>query len=102
MSMSIPGAGAPAPMIMSGASPAMPPQQKMTNLYNRIDTAGAGSISKPQLEEAFRTLKPPAVFQKAGVDSIFGALDPSGSGSVSKADFISGMKSLMVSLRAGG
>jgi Ca2+-binding EF-hand superfamily protein len=102
MSMSVPGAGAPTPMMMSGASPMAPPQQKMTSLYNKIDTTGTGSITKPQLEVAFQTLKPPAVFQKAGVDAIFGQLDPTGQGSVSKDDFIQGMKSLMVSLRAGG
>ncbi len=102
MSISVPGAGAPAPMMMSGASPMAPPQQKMSSLYDKIDTAGAGSITKSQLEVAFQTLKPPAVFQRAGVDSVYGQLDPTGKGSVSKDDFIQGMKSLMVSLRAGG
>jgi Ca2+-binding EF-hand superfamily protein len=102
MSMSVPGAGAPAPMMMSGASPMAPPQQKMSSLYDKIDTAGAGSITKSQLEVAFQTLKPPAVFQRAGVDSIFGHLDPTRKGSVSKDDFVQGMKNLMVSLRAGG
>ena len=101
MSMSVPGAGAPSPIMMSGASPAAPPQQKMTSLYNRIDTSGAGSITKSQLEVAFQTLKPPAVFQRAGVDAVYSQLDPTGRGSVSKDDFIQGMKGLMVSLRAG-
>lgn len=102
MSMSVPGAGAPAPMMMSGASPMAPPQQKMTSLYDRIDSGRTGSITRSQLEAAFQTLKPPTVFQKAGVDTVYAQLDPTGQGSVSKNDFILGMKSLMVSLRAGG
>lgn len=102
MSMQAPGAGAPTPMVWSGASPPMPPQQKMTNLYNRIDTAGTGSITKSELDVAFKTLRPPAVFKNAGVDAIFSQLDPTGSGSVTKDDFINGMKALMVSLRSGG
>lgn len=92
--------GGAAPMVMSGASASMPPQQKMTNLYQQIDTGGSGSITKSQLENAFQTLNPPAVFQRAGVDAVYNQLDPNGTGSVSKADFVSGMKSMMVSLRA--
>ena len=101
MSMTVPGAGGPTPPIMTGASTSGPPQQKMTSLYNNIDTAGAGSITKDQLQTAFQTLKPPKVFQNAGVDQVFAALDPQGSGAVSRDDFIKGMKGLMASLRAG-
>ena len=86
-------------MATSRASMRMAPQQKMSNLFDMIDTAGKGSINKQQLSNAFGTMNPPAVFQNAGVDAVFSFLDPANSGSVSKADFISGMKSLMVSLR---
>jgi len=92
--------GGASPVVMSGASASMPPQQKMTNLYNQIDASGAGSIDKSQLQQAFDTLSPPAVFKNAGVDAVYSQLDPNGTGSVSKADFVSGMKSLMVSLRS--
>jgi Ca2+-binding EF-hand superfamily protein len=103
--MSISGIGGVSPMIMTGASMRMPPQQKMTNLFNAIDPSGAGAINKSQLANAFQTLNPPLPFKNAGVDAIFSALDPNNTGSVSKADFVSGMTSLMVSLRskpAGG
>ena len=87
---------------MSGASAGMPPQQKMTSLYNQIDSSGSGSITQQQFNQAFQTLNPPPVFQQQGASAIFGALDPNGTGSVSKQDFVSGMSSLMASLRAEG
>jgi Ca2+-binding EF-hand superfamily protein len=86
---------------VSGASPRMPPQQKMTNLFEKIDTANTGSINKSQLEQAFKTLNPPQVFQNAGADAVYRILDPDNTGKVSKQDFVAGMKGLMVSLRSG-
>jgi Ca2+-binding EF-hand superfamily protein len=94
--------GAAGMSAMSGASSRMPPQQKMSNLFDQIDTKGSGSISKSDLAKAFDTQNPPKVFENAGVDSVWTALDPDNSGSVSKADFVAGMKSLMVSLRQNG
>ena len=88
--------------MVSGASTSAPPQQKMTNLFNSIDTARSGTITQPQFQQAFQTKNPPAVFQKQGADAIWAALDPSGSGTVSKQDFVSTMSKLMVSLRAEG
>src|SRR5664279_2558338 len=85
---------------VSGASYGAPPQQKMSNLFDSIDTSGAGSITQSQFEQAFQTQNPPAVFQKQGADAIFASLDPTGSGSVSKQDFVSTMSKLMASLRA--
>ena len=79
-----------------------PPQQKMTNLYNQIDTTGAGSITQAQFTQAFQTMQPPAAFQAAGASAVWNQLDPSGSGQVTHQDFVSGMKSLMVQLRQGG
>jgi len=87
---------------MSGASAGMPPQQKMSNLFDKIDSSGSGSISQAQFDQAFQTLNPPGAFQQQGSDAIFAALDPNGTGSVSKQDFVSGMSSLMASLRADG
>ena len=85
---------------VSGASNGAPPQQKMSNLFDSIDTSGSGSITQSQFEQAFQTKNPPAVFQNQGAGAIFSALDPSGTGSVSKQDFVSGMSKLMASLRA--
>jgi EF-hand domain pair len=87
---------------VSGASTSAPPQQKMSNLFNSIDTSGSGSITQAQFDQAFQTQNPPAVFQKQGADAIWASLDPSGSGTVSKQDFVSTMSKLMASLRAEG
>jgi hypothetical protein len=87
---------------MSGASAGLPPQQKMTSLFDKIDTAGTGSITEQQFNQAFQTFNPPPVFQQQGAGAIFSALDRNGTGSVTKQDFVTGMSSLMVSLRAEG
>jgi hypothetical protein len=101
MSMSIAAIGGSSGIqAMSGASAGMPPQQKMTSLYNQIDSSGSGSITQSQFNQAFQTLNPPPAFQKQGASAIFSALDPNGTGSVSKQDFVSGMSGLMASLRA--
>lgn len=85
---------------VSGASSSGPPQQKMSSLFDSIDSSGSGSITKAQFDQAFQSNNPPAVFQKQGADAIFSSLDPSGTGSVSKQDFVAGMSKLMASLRA--
>lgn len=86
---------------VSGASSGAPPQQKMSNLFDSIDTGGSGNITQALFEQAFQTQNPPAVFQNQGAQAIFASLDPTGSGSVSKRDFVSTMSGLMASLRAG-
>ena len=78
----------------------MPPNQKMSNLFNSIDTSGAGSINQAQFNQAFQTLNPPAVFKAQGANAIWSSLDPNGTGSVSKQDFVNTMKDLMAQLRA--
>ena len=84
---------------VSGASYGAPPQQKMSNLFDSIDTSGSGAITEAQFAQAFQTQNPPAVFQRQGADAIFSALDPSGTGSVSKQNFVSTMSQLMVSIQ---
>jgi EF hand domain-containing protein len=86
---------------VSGASSGAPPQQKMSNLFDSIDTSDSGSITQAQFEQAFQTQNPPAVFQQQGASALFATLDPNGNGSVSKQDFVSTMSGLMASLRAG-
>jgi hypothetical protein len=103
MSMSVAAIGnAGGVHAMSGASAGMPPQQKMSSLFDKIDSGGSGSITQQQFDQAFQNLNPPAVFQQQGASAIFSALDPNGTGSVSKQDFVSGMSGLMASLRAEG
>lgn len=83
------------PQAMSGASMRMPPQQKMNNLFQAIDTAGTGSITKEQFKRAFNLMNPPAAFKAMGSDAVFAKLDPNNTGKVSKSDFIAGMKTMM-------
>lgn len=92
--------GAAIPEIVSGASTSGPPNQKMSNLFDNIDSGSAGSINQTQFNQAFQTLNPPSVFQAQGSAAIWSALDPNGSGSVSKSDFVNTMTDLMVQLRA--
>ena len=98
MSMSISGmGGAWSPQAMSGASMRMSPTQKMTNVYQQIDTTKSGSITGQQFSQAFNGLNPPAAFKAMGASAIFSQLDPNGS--VSQEDFVSGMTNLMSKAR---
>jgi hypothetical protein len=102
--MNIPPSGAQvagASEIWSGASAPMSPNQKMSNLFDNIDSTGAGTINQSQFAQAFKTLNPPAGFQSAGADAVWKNLDPQGTGSVSKGDFTSSMTTMMKQLRQG-
>ena len=98
---SVEALGGAAPQIYGGASPPMPPSSKMANLFNTIDSAGSGTISKSQFEQAFQTLNPPAAFKKAGAEAVWTKLDPTGSGSVGKSAFVDAMTAQMSQLRQG-
>jgi hypothetical protein len=99
--MDISGISSPSGLhAVSGASTGAPPQQKMSNLFDSIDTSGSGSITQSRFEQAFQTKNPPAVFQNQGAQAILASLDPNGTGSVSKQGFVSTMSGLMASLRA--
>jgi len=101
MTVAVAAVGAPSSLqIVSGASGNMPPNQKMSNLFDSIDTGGAGSINQSQFDQAFQTLNPPAAFAAQGANAIWNSLDPNGTGSVSKQDFVNTMKDLMAQLRA--
>ena len=91
--------GSWAPHAMSGASMRAPPAQKMTNLFNQIDTGKTGSISKSQFLNAFQTMKPTAGFKAMGANAVWTALDSGNNGSVSKQSFVQGMTGLMSQLR---
>ena len=66
MSIAISGSGgAEMTSVVSGASMSMSPQQKMTGLYNQIDTGGTGAVTQSQFNQTFQTSNPPAVFQAA-------------------------------------
>jgi hypothetical protein len=86
--------------IWSGASARMPASQKMSGLFDQIDSSGSGTISQAQFNQAFQTLNPPNDFKAAGATAVWSQLDPNNTGSVSKQDFISGMTAIMRQLRA--
>ncbi len=94
------GSAATAVHTMTGASPPMPAQQKMSKLFDKIDTAGNGSISSAQFQQAFRTMKPPAAFRALGSEAVYAKLDPQQTGSVSKTGFVRTMSEMSQSLRA--
>lgn len=101
MSSAISGiGGGVSPQVVSGASMRMPPSQKMSQLFDKIDTSGSGTITKAQFEQAFQTMNPPGRFKSMGADAVWNQLDPNGTGSVSKQDFMNGMKNVMEQLRA--
>ena len=91
--------GASMPQVISGTSARMSPAQKMSTLFDKIDTSGSGTITKAQFEQAFQNLTPPKGVQQMGADGIWARLDPNGTGSVSKQDFVSNMTSLMSQVR---
>lgn len=86
--------------VWSGASARMPASQKMSSLFDQIDTSGSGSITQSQFQQAFQTLNPPKDFKAAGADAVWSQLDPNNTGSVSQQDFVSGMTAIMRQLRS--
>ena len=85
--------------VSSGASTPMSPTQKMSGLFDQIDTTGSGAITQDQFNQAFQQLNPPASFQAAGAGAVWNKLDPNGTGSVPSSDFVAGMTSMMKELR---
>jgi Ca2+-binding EF-hand superfamily protein len=85
--------------MMSGASTRAPASQKMSNLFDQMDTSGSGSITQSQFNQAFQTLNPPGDFKAQGADAIWSQLDPAGNGSVDKQDFVTGMTGMMKQMR---
>ena len=83
------------PKVAPVASPGVTSQQKISNLFQQIDSSGTGRITKAQFEQAFSKLNLPASVKGLGLEAAFSKLDPSGTGVVSKKDFIAGMESLM-------
>jgi len=102
MSMGISGVGGSrGPQSMSGASMPMPPARKMATLFSQIDTAGTGSITQSQFNQAFQSTNPPAGFRAMGASAVFQSLNPSSSGTVSQQNFVQGMTQLMAQVRSG-
>jgi hypothetical protein len=69
---------------------------RLGNLFQLIDTAGTGRISKSQFDQSFSNLSLPISIKEMGKDAVFGKLDPNGNGVVSKQEFIKGLEPLMI------
>jgi hypothetical protein len=69
--------------------------QRLGNLFQLIDTAGTGRITKAQFDQSFSNLSLPISVKEMGKEAVFGKLDPNGKGVVTKQEFIKGMEPLM-------
>lgn len=83
------------PKVVAGGASSVSSQQKISNLFQQIDSSGNGRITKEQFEQAFNKLNLPASVKDVGPEAAFSKLDPKGSGVVTKQDFIHGMATLM-------
>jgi len=87
---------------MTGPSPQWPARQKMSALFDKIDTSGKGAISSTQFAKAFHTMNPPPGFAAQGASAVFAKMDPQGTGSVSRNDFVNAMSAMSQAVRAAG
>jgi len=69
--------------------------QKLNNLFQQIDTAGKGHITKAQFEQSFSKLSLPVSVKDMGQDGVLKKLDPNGTGIITKSDFIQRMAPLI-------
>ncbi len=76
-------------------STSVSPHQRISNLFQQIDSSGTGRITKAQFDQAFNKLNLPESVKGIGQDAAFSKLDPEGTGVVSKQEFMRGMESLM-------
>lgn len=83
------------PQVSSGGIAQVSPQQKLSNLFQQIDTDGKGRITKVQFEQAFSKLGLPAPVKNLGQEAILNKLDPNGTGVITKQDFIHRLEPLM-------
>jgi hypothetical protein len=70
-------------------------QQRLSNLFQQIDTAGTGRITNTQFEQSFSKLSLPKPVKDLGHEAILNKLDPAGKGVITKSDFIQKMELLM-------
>lgn len=83
------------PRVASASNLPASSQLKLSNLFQQIDTAGTGRITKAQFEQAFNKLNLPAPVKEMGHEAVLSKLDPSGAGVITKPEFIKRMEPLM-------
>ena len=89
------------PQIMTGASGGAVRGQRMSKMFNSIDTAGTGSITKAQFENAFSSLNLPGALKSESADAVWAKLDPNGTGTVTKQEFVSSMQKAVQAVHHG-
>jgi len=94
MNSIISGVGGISPHLISGAGKKMGANNIIAQMFQSMDSSGAGSISKSQFQSAFDSLNLPSKVKSLGADAIFNRLDPTGTGNVGRQDFITGIKTL--------
>lgn len=103
MAGSVSGLGGGAmPKIVSGASKRASSSQGLSQMFQTMDTSGAGSISKSNLQSALQNLSLPSSVKSLGADTLFNKLDTNKTGSVSRQDFVSGLRKIMSGLQVQG
>jgi hypothetical protein len=83
------------PQVAASGNSGVSPQQRLGNLFQQIDKAGTGRITKEQFDLSFNSLALPASVKEMGKEAVYKKLDTTGFGTVTKQDFINGMESLM-------
>ena len=83
------------PQVSSSGGSQTSPQQRLSNLFQQIDTAGTGRITKAQFEQAFSKLSLPTSGKEMGHEVVLSKLDPNGTGIITKPEFIQRMEPLI-------
>jgi len=83
------------PQVAASGNSGVSPQQRLGNLFQQIDKAGKGRITKDQFDQAFNNLALPTSVKEMGKEAVFKKLDATGTGAITKQDFVKGIESLM-------
>jgi len=83
------------PQVSSAGSSTVSTQQRLGNLFQQIDTAGSGQITKAQFDQAFNNLSLPVSIKEMGKEAVYTKIDPNETGVVTKQEFIRGLEPYM-------
>ena len=83
------------PQVAASGNSGVSSQQRLGNLFQQIDKAGTGRITKEQFDQAFNNLALPTSVKGMGKEALYKKLDANGTGIITKQDFIQGIETLM-------
>ena len=83
------------PQVSSAGNSTVSPQQRLGNLFQQIDTAGTGHITKAQFDQAFNSLSLPVSIKEMGKEAAYKKIDSNETGTVTKQEFIRGLEPYM-------